>query len=108
VLLFFGEQIKKRKQFTLFQRINTGIVLLRILAMLMTLSRAVILGGIVICILLYRNTIKKLKKPVLRGILGGGIALIIGLSLRKWESTIGHLTSKLQALPQIISQPLGY
>ncbi|MDR0369074.1 MAG: hypothetical protein LBH96_00630 [Candidatus Peribacteria bacterium] len=77
------------------------------LAMLMTLSRAVIIGGILILLLLNRNTIKKNKKLLLRG----GIGLVISiclLSLRKRDSTLGHITQKLGAIPQIISHPLGY
>jgi hypothetical protein len=94
VLLFFGEKIKKLEQISFFQWINIGIIILRILAMLMALSRAVILGGLFILIITNWNRIKKKKKLLLRGGIGL-VAVLVVLSLVKWQSTIGHLTSKL-------------
>ncbi|GHV24422.1 hypothetical protein FACS1894176_00750 [Bacteroidia bacterium] len=75
--------------------------------MLMTLSRAVILGGILVLFLTYRSALKKNKKLLL----GAGIAIVLaflGLSVLKWDSTLAHITSKLGAIPQILQQPLGY
>lgn len=107
ILLFFGEKIKNLKTISLFQRINIGIIALRILAIGMTLSRSAILGGILILILLNWKTIKTQKKLLIRG---GSILLIAiaGLSLLKRESTLWHITQKLSAIPQIISHPIGY
>jgi hypothetical protein len=87
ILLFFGEKIKNLKTISLFQRINIGIIALRILAIGMTLSRSAILGGILILILLNWKTIKTQKKLLIRG---GSILLIAiaGLSLLKRESTL--------------------
>jgi hypothetical protein len=36
------------------------------------------------------------------------VAVLVLLSVWKWDSTVGHLTSKLWAIPHIINQPLGY
>jgi hypothetical protein len=103
MLLFFspllgGGGSKSRrgllKQLSLFERINLGILTLRILAMLMTLSRAVILGGILVLLITNRNRIKQKKKLLLRGGLSV-VAVLVLLSVWKWDSTVGHLTSKL-------------
>ncbi|MDR2541041.1 MAG: hypothetical protein LBD11_04615 [Candidatus Peribacteria bacterium] len=87
--------------------IKGGMIALWILAIVMTLSRAAILGGIFVLLLTYRPLLKRNKK-LLRGT---GIAIILaflGLSVLKWDSTLAHITSKLGAIPQIIQQPLGY
>jgi hypothetical protein len=107
ILLFFGEKVKKRKSFTLRQWINVGIVAVRILAMILTLSRAVFLGGVLVLLLTQRTLLKQHKKLLLWGGIGL-LGIIILLSVIKRQSTLGHLTSKLEALPQIINQPLGY
>ena len=107
ILLFFGEKIKNLKQISLFQWINIGIICLWIIAMIMTLSRAVILWGILVLIILNRKTIKTNKKRLLWWWISLAIIITI-LSILKRESTLWHLTSKLWAIPHIINEPLGY
>ncbi|MDR2190321.1 MAG: hypothetical protein LBP53_03920 [Candidatus Peribacteria bacterium] len=67
-----GRKVRRTSLITLplVQQIPTLLLFLRIAAMLMTLSRAVIVGGVIVLLLCYRQQIKKLKKPVLGGILG--------------------------------------
>jgi hypothetical protein len=94
VLLFFSEKISQIKQWTMIQRINAGVITLWIFAMVMTLSRAVILGGVLVLILLNWSCSREKKKLLFRG---GGVVLLllVALSLLKRDSTLGHLTSKL-------------
>lgn len=107
ILLFFWERIKNIKQINLWQRINISIIILWIVAILLTLSRSAILGGILILIIVNRKYIKTKKKLLI----WGGIVLVIIIALLsalKRDSTLGHITQKLWAIPQIINHPLGY
>ena len=121
ILLFFGitplhkstqrgfrnELLHNIKSLTLFQWFNIGMLTLRILAMVMSLSRAVLLGGVLALVITNRSFFKQHKKLLLRGGIGC-LGVLLLLSLMKRQSTIGHLTSKLAAFPHIINQPLGY
>ena len=94
MLLFFGESLKKLKSLTIFQWVNIGILVLWMVAMVMTLSRAVILGGMLVVVLVNWSFLKQKKKLLLRG----GVAcvgVLVLLSFMKRESTLGHLSSKL-------------
>lgn len=81
-------------------------LILRLLAMALTLSRAVFLGAIFIILLTYRPLIKSKKKLIICTAVTL-IAVVIALSLLKRESTLAHITSKLSALPEIFTHPRG-
>jgi hypothetical protein len=66
MLLFFGEQIRKIKSLSPAQWINIALLSLWIWAMLMTLSRAVILGGLCVLLIIHRSWLKQQKKLMLR------------------------------------------
>lgn len=107
VALLFGEKLKNIKQFTLQQRINVGIVILWIGAMVLTLSRAVFVGGILVAFILHWDFFKKRKKMLI-ALIGIGLVALVGVSLRKRDSTREHLINKFSAISDFINQPLGY
>ncbi len=107
VLLFFGEKIKQWKTFSFFQWVNISILIVRILAMICTFSRAVLVAWLASLIILNRNTLKKRKK-ILIGVMICGLLWVIGISLWKRDSTSIHLQKLIEAISVFISNPLGY
>ena len=97
-----------RQRFTNKQMLrNSIIILLRILAILLTLSRAARIGWAVAIILLNSIWIKKNKK-IARWLLLIIIAGLIGLSILKWDSTRIHAVKFFDSIKYIIQQPGGY
>ena len=100
---FFTNNIKKKEH-----KVPSILALIVWIAwMVATLSRAVLVGMVVVFILLYRKELKKRKRLLLRWWAWILIALIL-LSVLKRESTIWHITSKLDTIPEIISAPLWH
>lgn len=83
------------------------LVLLWIIAIAMTLSRAAIIGAVLIFILLGKNWIRKNKKTSI-ALFGVIILAIVWLSIIKSESTIWHIQAKLWYIWEIIDNPLWY
>lgn len=111
VLLFFLRQnFENIKQLMLRKRktiINIAIIWLRILAILLTLSRAAFIWWIVGLTIINIQRIRTHKK-IWWGI---GVTLVlglIGLSILKWASTIDHIKAKFGSLAYVIQQPSGY
>ena len=100
---FFTNNIKKKE----YQVLSIIALIVWIAWMVATLSRAVLVGMVVVFILLYRKELKKRKRLLLRWWAWILVALIL-LSVFKRESTIWHITSKLDTIPEIISAPLWY
>lgn len=109
VLLRRGNWLKKIKN--LFQNpiwnLDLLYVLLRILAIIMTLSRSAIIWIALIIALLAKNWIKKNKKITI-GILGIFILWIIGLSFLKKNSTINHINAKFSYIKEVVDKPFWH
>jgi hypothetical protein len=78
IIYFFKQKFVHIKNFTLHNKkiiINTIFLLLRLLAILLTLSRTAFIGGIVALTIMNIQRIKKNKKIAI----GIGVALIAGL-----------------------------
>lgn len=98
-LPFVLSQLKNKRDWIL--------LVLWILAIVLTLSRAAILGGIIVFILMNLKRLKEHKKAVLWwGI--WFICLIVLFSLRKWASTVGHLTGFITAIQEVFAHPMWY
>ena len=100
---FFTNKIKKKEDTVL------SILALTIWMawMLATLSRAVLVWMVVVFVALYWKQLKFQKRWLLRW----GIWLLVALtvlSVLKRESTVGHITSKLSTIPEVISEPLWH
>ena len=110
VLYFCKEKFESIKQLVLMNKktiFNSSIILLWILAIILTLSRTAFIGWIVGLTIINIQRIRKHKK-LSRGI---GIALLaglIGLSILKWASTLGHIKAKFGSIKYIIQQPSWY
>ncbi|MFA7298106.1 MAG: hypothetical protein WC010_00455 [Candidatus Absconditabacterales bacterium] len=111
VIFFFLKQkftsIKKIFTTNKAAIINTSIIVLWILAIVLTLSRTAFIGGIVGLAIMNIQRIKKHKKISL----GIGIVFLtglVGLSIFKGASTLGHLKAKFGSLKYVIDQPSGY
>lgn len=90
-----------------FAHINILVILLWILAIVMTLSRAAILGMVLIFVLLSKDRIKRNKKISIIWL----VALVIwiwALSYLKSSSTIWHIQAKMSYVNEIVSNPLGH
>ena len=86
---------------------NMVIIILRILAILCSLSRTARIGGIVAIALLNADWIRKHKK-IARGF--GALALIgiVALSAFKGTSTLAHIQAKFGSIQYVIQRPSGY
>ncbi len=87
--------------------LNTIIITIRIAAIIMTLSRTAYIGGIIGLALVNIQRIKKHKKIAI-GICVLALAGIVGLSILKWSSTIGHIQAKFGSIAYVLKQPGGY
>ncbi len=87
--------------------VNIGIILLRLLAILLTLSRTAYIWWIIWLALVNIQRIKKHKK-FSRGIAAAILAGLVGVSILKWASTLGHITAKFGSIQYVINQPSGY
>ena len=100
---FFTNKIKKKEDTVL----SVLALVVRMAWMLATLSRAVLVWMVVVFVALYWKELKTKKRRLLRW----GIWLLVALavlSVLKRESTVGHITSKLSTIPEVISQPLWH
>ena len=110
VILFCKEKLRSIKELFVMNKkaiINSAIVVLRILAIVLTLSRTAFIGWIVGLAIMNIQRIKK-HKQISWGI---GIVLLaglVGLSILKWASTIGHIQAKFGSIKYVIQQPSGY
>lgn len=86
---------------------NRFIIFLRILAIVLTLSRSALLGTFLILILIFWKKLIQNKKLFFSAITAW-ILSIVAISILKRESTIWHITQKLAWLEYVINQPSGY
>ena len=100
---FFINNIKKKKNSVL----SIIALVIWMLWMFATLSRAVLVWMVVVFLALYWNKLKTKKRLLLRLWVLILCSLAV-LSVLKWESTIWHITSKLETIPEVISQPLWH
>ena len=100
---FFTNKIKKKEDTVLW----VLALVVRMAWMVATLSRAVLVWMVVVFVALYWNQLKSKKRWLIRW----GIWLLVALavlSVLKRESTVGHITSKLSTIPEVVSQPLWH
>ena len=100
---FFMNKIKKKEDTVL----SVFALVVRMAWMVATLSRAVLVWMVVVFVALYWKELKSKKRWLIRW----GIWLLVALavlSVLKRESTVGHITSKLSTIPEVISQPLWH
>jgi len=109
VMLFCGGRWQDLKNFIKSPRknINFLMTILWILAIILTLSRSALLGMIFVIAMLSKNWIKKHKKLSI-WILLVCIAWLVGLSLLKSESTLGHINAKFAYIWEIVNHPLWH
>lgn len=100
---FFINKIKRKEDIAL----SIIALTIRMAWMLATLSRAVLVGMVVVFIIMYWDKLKKKKKLLLCWWVLIGVAIIL-LSLLKRESTIWHIKSKFDTIPEVISAPLWH
>jgi hypothetical protein len=100
---FFTNKIKKKEDTVL----SVLALVVRMAWMVATLSRAALVWMVVVFVVLYWNQLKSKKRWLIRWWVWILVAVAI-LSVRKWESTVGHITSKLSTIPEVISQPLWH
>jgi len=100
---FFMNKIKKKE--------NTILSILALVVwmawMVATLSRAALVWMVVVFVALYRNKLKSQKRWLIRWWVWLLVVLAV-LSVVKRESTVGHITSKLSTIPEVISHPFGH
>jgi len=100
---FFTNKIKKKEDTVL----SVLALVVRMAWMVATLSRAVLVWMVVVFVALYWNELKNKKRWLIRwGILL--LAALAILSVHKRESTVGHITSKLSTIPEVISKPFWH
>lgn len=110
VIFLFKEKFDVIKKLVVTNKktiINVSITLLWLLAIILTLSRTAFIGWIVGLAIMNVQRIRKHKKISLRI----GIALLaglIGLSVLKWASTLGHIKAKFGSIKYVIQQPSWY
>lgn len=107
VVLLFWMKWKELKNLTVHKIINLSVLGIWILAMIVTLSRAVFVWGLLILLGLNWSFLKKQKKKMIMVIIMGVLALL-WISIWKWDSTKEHLVNKFSAVSQFFDQPLGY
>ena len=100
---FFTNKIKKKEDTVL----SVPALIVRMAWMVATLSRAVLIWMVLVFVALYWNQLKSKKKILLRWWIWI-LVVLVGLSVLKRESTIWHITSKLETVPEVISHPLWH
>lgn len=110
ILLVAKQRLSSIKKFIITNKtvlLNSAIITIRIAAIIMTLSRTAFIGGIIWLVLVNIQRIKKHKNIAIGiGILA--LAGIVGLSILKWSSTIGHIQAKFGSIAYVLQQPSGY
>lgn len=110
IIYFFKQKFASIKEFFSAKKqtiLNISVIILRILAIIVTLSRTAFIWWIVGLALINIQRIKEHKK-IARGILILCIAGLVGISILKWASTLGHITAKFGSIKYVIDQPSGY
>ena len=110
VILFCKEKLKNIKELFIMNKkviINSAIVVLRIIAIVLTLSRTAFIWWIVGLAIMNVQRIKK-HKQISWGIGIVFLIWLVGLSVLKWASTIGHIQAKFWSIKYVIQQPSGY
>ena len=100
---FFTKNIQKKEK----SELSIIALLIRFVWMIATLSRSVLVWMVVVFITMYRKQLKKNKKLILRWWIWIFLALI-WLSALKRQSTLWHIASKLNTIPEVISTPLWH
>lgn len=100
---FFTNKIKKKEDTVL----SILALVVRMVWMVATLSRAALVWMVVVFIALYRSKLKSKKRWLIRWWIWL-LAVLAILSVLKRESTVGHITSKLSTIPEVISEPLWH
>ena len=100
---FFTNNIKKNK----YKIWSILALIARMIWMIATLSRAVLVWIVIVFLSLYRDKLRLKKRWLLRWWIWILIILAI-LSVLKRESTVWHITSKLSTIPEVISKPLWH
>ena len=100
---FFTSKIKKKEDTVL----SILALVVRMAWMVATLSRAALVWMVVVFVALYRSKLKSKKRWLIRGWIWL-LAVLAILSVLKRESTVGHITSKLSTIPEVISEPLWH
>ncbi len=112
ILLWWNVWLKKLKNIFKFpdQNINFLFVILRIVAIAMTLSRSAIIWVILIFVLLAKDWIRKNKKNkrIFAWIFWIVLLWILWLSILKYESTLWHMQAKFSYIGEIIDNPLWH
>lgn len=104
---YFSKDFQKNNIKNLKFRLSAVSIIVRIVALILTLSRAVLVGIIIVCLIMFRNKISKNKKILIYGCVCL-LLVMTCLSILKRESTIWHITSKIETIPEIISSPLWH
>lgn len=110
VIFFFKQKFEELKKIFLMNKktiINSLIIFLWILAIVVTLSRTAFIGWIVGLAIMNIQRMKKHKK-LSRAIGVVFLAGLIGVSILKWASTLGHIKAKFGSIAYVIQQPSGY
>lgn len=110
IFYFLKQKFVHIKKFTLNNKktiINTAIIGLRLLAILLTLSRTAFIGGMVALAVMNVQRIRKHKKIAI-GIWIALLAGLIWLSIVKWASTIWHIKAKFGSIKYVIDKPSWY
>lgn len=102
---FFTKNIKEKTESPIW--LNIVALCIRFAGIFMTLSRAVLIWLAVAFVLMYRKQLKKNKKLLLRWWVGILLALV-WLSVLKRESTLWHIASKVDVIPEIVNHPLWH
>lgn len=108
ILYFFP--LKKVSGVRTWLRVNQLsllVILLRIGALLATLSRAAFVGLLVIGVMSQFSFLKQHKKQMLVFALLT-LLLLIGVSVWKWDSTQAHLQAKWGGIVDVVNAPLGF
>lgn len=110
VIFFCKQKFESIKHFFSMNKkaiINISIIVLWILAIVLTLSRTAFIGWIISLAIINIQRIRNHKK-ISWGIWTLVLAGLIGLSILKWASTIGHIQAKFGSIKYVIQQPSGY
>lgn len=110
VIFFFKQKFEEIKKIFLMNKktiINSLIIFLRILAIVLTLSRTAFIGWIVGLAIMNIQWMKRHKK-LSRAIGIVFVAGLVGVSILKWASTLGHIKAKIGSINYVIQQPSGY
>ena len=100
---FFTNKIKKN------ENLVWSIIALTIWMawMAATLSRAVLVWAVVVFLVFYRKELKSKKRLLLWWWIWI-LTILVGLSVRKRESTVWHIASKFETIPEVISAPIWH